>query len=172
MVWVVALTGRLPRQLSGWSLFACLLEEKTISISRSYQDADDHVVDPLFATVFTLHALDEARHCKIDSLVSEWLVAPQRNISKWINGKVLGQYYKSYRDQNWGCDGPIRRTVADFPRLRELEADMIEETKRVFIALHYNYVADRSSTPITARNAERYPMLDRAIHRVATPNEP
>ena len=49
---------------------------------------------------------------------------------------------------------------------------MIKESERVFTAQHYNYVTDRSSTPITARNAERYEMLDRAIHRVATPNDP
>ena len=171
VVWLVTMTGRLPRLLSGWSLMAGLLEETTITISRSYQEANDDV-DPLFATVFTLHALDEARHCKIDTLITEWLIPPQRKVLKWINGKVLGLYYESYRDQGWGYGGPVRQTVADFPRLRGLEADMIKESKRVFAAKNYNYVTDRTSTPITARNAERYEMLDRALHRVATPNEP
>ena len=89
VVGMVTITGWLPRLLSGGSLLAGLLEEKTINISHRYQEANDDV-DPLFATVFTLHALDEARHCKIDSLITEWLIPPQRKLWKWINGKVLG----------------------------------------------------------------------------------
>lgn len=164
--WMAAAAGRLPRLLSCWALFACSLEEQTIPISRAYKEAADSV-DPLFANIFTLHALDEARHCKLDTLIAEWLIAPQSAVPKWINGKVLSALYKAYHDSGWGCDGPIRQLTADFPELEGQENEMIAATKRARSGYHIQHLTDRSATPLTARNAERYEMLDRAIRSVA-----
>lgn len=164
--WMAATASRLPRLLSGWALFAGSLEEQTIPISRSYKEAGDSV-DPLFANIFTLHSLDEARHCKLDSLIAEWLIAPQAAVPKWINGKVLATLYKAYHDTGWGCDAPICQLIADFPQLKDRESDMITATKHARSGHHIQHMLDASLHPLTARNAKRYKMLDRAIRGVA-----
>ena len=88
---------------------------------------------------------------------------------KWFNGTILGLLYKRYIDPSWGSAGPIRQIVVDFPEIRELETRMIKESQRINSIQNDRYATDRSSTPIAARNAERYEMLDRAISRVAKP---
>ena len=164
--WMAAAASRLPRLLSSWALFAGSLEEQTIPISSAYKEAADSV-DPLFANIFILHALDEARHCKLDALIAEWLIRPQSAVPKWINGQVLGALYTAYHDNGWGCDGPIHQLVADFPELKAREGEMIEATKHARSGYHIQHLTDYSAMPLTARNAERYKMLDRAIRRVA-----
>ena len=143
VAWILAMAGRMPRLLSCWALFSGLLEEKTITISRMYQQANEDV-DPLFATIFTLHALDEARHCKFDSLIAEWLIGPQRTLPKWFNGTILGLLYKRYIDPSWGSAGPIRQIVVDFPEIRELETRMIKESQRINSIQNDRYATDRS----------------------------
>ncbi len=166
VVWMAATATRFPRLLASWALFAGTCEERTIPISRGYKEAGDSV-DPLFANVFTLHALDEARHCKLDSQIAEWLIAPQRRLPKWVNGTVLGLLSQAYLDPGWGSDTPIRYLVADFPVLDDREAEMIEATERARSGHYLQHLLDRSLHPLTVRNVERYPMLDRAIRRVA-----
>ncbi len=166
VVWMVATAARVPRLLASWALFAGTMEEQTIPISRGYKQASDSV-DPLFANVFTLHALDEARHCKIDFLIAEWLITSQRRLPKWVNGTVLVLLSQAYLDPGWGCDTPIRHLVADFPVLGDRETEMVEATKRARSGYYLQHLLDRSLHPLTVRNAERYPMLDRAIRRVA-----
>ena len=158
--------ARYPRLLSRWTLFVGAFEEQTITLSRLYKEPDA-VVDALFIKVFTLHAQDEARHCKLGSLMADWLISPQKGLARWMNGKFLEQLFVVYHDTHWGCATPVRQLVNDFPALVEQCERMIEATQTARSGHHILRLMDRSVTPLTARNAERYGMLDRAIRRVA-----
>ena len=87
-----------------------------------------------------------------------------------MNGTVLGLLNQAYLDPGWGSDTPVRHLVADFPDLGDLETEMIEATKRARSSHYLQHLLDRSLHPLTVRNAERYPMLDRALRRIAGPN--
>ncbi len=163
---IVGAMTRLPRLLSGWGLFTGALEEQTILISRRYRDGNKDI-DPVFASVYILHAQDEARHCKLDSMIAEWLITGQHGWAKRINAKVLGIAFQAYYSIGWGLDRPIRRLVADFPDLRDREAGMIRQAMGARSATYTDSLLDRSTSPITSRNAERYEMLDRAVRRLA-----
>ncbi len=56
---------------------------------------------------------------------------------------------------------------ANFPVLGDRETEMITATKRARSGHYLQHLLDRSLHPLTVRNIERYPMLDRAIRRVA-----
>jgi len=167
--WKVSfLTGvmvRLPRLLSSWVLLIGTLEEQTVTISQSYRNSNTDI-DPLFAEIFALHAQDEGRHCKLDSMNAEWLINGQSGWAKRVNAKFLDLAFRAYHDVSWGCDRPIRQLVADFADLRDREAGMIEQTMAARSGAHIKRFMDGSCSPITARNAERYEMLDRAIRRL------
>lgn len=163
---LIGVMARLPRLLSAWGLFAGTLEEQTILISRRYRDGNEDI-DPVFASVYILHAQDEARHCKLDSMIADWLMTGQHGWAEQVNAKVLGIAFQAYYSVDWGYDRPIRRLVADFPDLRDREAGMIRQAMSARSATYTDSLLDRSTSPITTRNAERYEMLDRAIRRLA-----
>ena len=129
---LTALAARLPRSLSGWGLLSGVIEETTLLISRSYTEAGDDA-DPVFAWVHMLHAQDEARHCVIGSLIAEWLIDAQRGWVKRANATVFDLMFQAYYDPGWGYDRPIRRLVADFPDLRDREAETIGQAMRALL---------------------------------------
>jgi hypothetical protein len=163
---VTGVMVRLPRLLSSWVLLIGTLEEQTVMISQVYRNSNTDV-DPLFAEVYALHAQDEGRHCKLDSMNAEWLIAPQSGWAERVNGKFLDLAFQAYHDVGWGCDRPIRQLVADFADLRDREAAMIDQTMAARTgASAGRCFSDQALSPITARNVERYAMLDRAIRHL------
>lgn len=159
-----AVVAAFPRLLSSWVLLVGALEEHTITLSQLYKQADERV-DPVFATVYALHALDEARHCQLDSLVADWLVARQRGLARRINARMLDLAFTVYFDPEWGYDPPIRFLVADFPELGDREPEMIRAAQEARTSDLAGSLVDRAIAPITARNAERYPMLGESLRR-------
>ena len=163
---LTALAARLPRLLSGWVLLSGAIEETTLLISRSYKETGDDA-DPLFARVHTLHAQDEARHCVIDTLVAEWLIGGQRGWAKRANATVFDLMFQAYYDPGWGYDRPIRRLVADFPDLRDREAETIGQAMRACSEKVIESWFSPAMSPITSQNAKRFDMLGRAIRNLS-----
>ncbi len=157
-----ALAARLPRLLCGWVLLVGVLEELTILISRTYKESNDGI-DPLFATIYTLHAQDEARHCRQDSLIADWLLVDQGAMAKGINASTLRLAFTAYYDAGWGYDQPVRQVAADFSDVGAWETELLEEAKTSCSAAFNGRLTDRTMLPITSRNAERYDMLGDVI---------
>ena len=163
---LIALMARLPRLLSGWVLFSGVLEEHTIAISRCYKEAGAEV-DPLFARVYGLHAIDEARHCKLDTLIAEWLIDRQDGWEKRVNEKLFSLAFHAYYDPDWGYDRLVGQLVADFPALGGAKAEIIRKTINARSQAAAELWFNQSVSPITLRNARNYKMLDRAIRRLS-----
>ena len=155
---LTALAARLPRSLSGWGLLSGVIEETTLLISRSYTEAGDDA-DPVFARVHMLHAQDEARHCVIGSLIAEWLIDAQRGWVKRANATVFDLMFQAYYDPGWGYDRPIRRLVADFPDLRDREAETIGQAMRACSDKVIECWFSPAMSPITSQNAKHFDML-------------
>lgn len=162
---VTAAINAMPRLLSSWVLFAGAIEENTILTSQCYRQAGAGV-DPLFAEVYMLHAQDEARHCKIDVLLAEWLIADQKGWAKRLNAKVLELVFRTYFDPSWGFDRPIKQLTADFPELRAREDALIRRSQEARPPASAKVLVDSGIAPITAKNAERYGMLAEAVNRL------
>ena len=126
---LTGLMGRLPRLLSCWVLLTGALEEQTITVSERYKEAGEGVCS-LFSSVYLLHAQDEARHCKLDALISEWLAGGQGGVLERVNAWALGFTSRAYFNVAWGCDKPIRYLVSDFPDLRGRERDLIAQARQ------------------------------------------
>lgn len=161
-----AMAARMPRFLSAWALLVGALEEQTITISRTYKASGDGV-DPIFATVYTLHAQDESRHCRQDSLIADWLVVNLDGLARRLNATILEHLFAAYCDVNWGYDNPVRQLAADFPDLKARATVLIEAAMANRGETYARGMLDRSVSPITSRNAERYPMLEQALRKVA-----
>ena len=163
---VTALMTAFPRLLSSWCLLICVLEENTITFAQLYRQAGDKV-DRLFAEVYALHAQDEGRHCKLDALFCEWLLAGGAGWRRWINARLLTQAFAAYFDTGWGLDAPIRHLVADFPELRVREPALLRRTLETRSPVLAQQLIDRGNAPISSRMAEKFGMLADAIRRVA-----
>ncbi|HLF58642.1 MAG TPA: diiron oxygenase [Alphaproteobacteria bacterium] len=165
---VTAAINLAPRTLSGWVLFAGAIEENTILTSQCYRQAGDKV-DRLFAEVYMLHAQDEARHCKFDALLAEWLIADQTGWRKHVNAKVLELIFITYFDPSWGFDRPIQQLAADFPELRGRELAMIRRSQEAHAPATASILIDGAVAPLTSKNAERYDILAAAVrHLIST----
>ena len=165
---LVAAMARFPTLLTGWCLFVGALEEQTITIARLYRDAETDV-DPLFARVHTLHAQDEARHCQYDSLIADGLIRNRDSPAEGLAGAILAAAFRAYYDVDWGFVGPIRQLVIDFPDLRPQASSLVAAAVAARTGAYEERLLDAQTAPITKRNAERYPMLARAIHGLALP---
>ena len=163
-VFFLGLTNKLPRVLSSWSLFIATLEEATIPISRMYKGADE-TCDPIFTEFYTRHALDEARHCKVDSIIADWLIGDQPQYLKSINGWILKSLMQAYFDPNWGTDSLIDQLVKDCPELKSLRMQISAANKNIREGDYANFYFSKHLSPLTARNAEKHPILDNAIRQ-------
>ena len=168
---LAGLMARLPRMLAGWTLLVGALEETTLAISQRYKQAGASV-DALFASVFTLHALDEARHCRLDSMIAEWLIGGQRGWPERINSKVLEAAFRAYFDVGWGYDTLIGQLVAEFPDLGQRRAELVGQATEARSGAYTDRLFHPSVAPITSRNAERYEMLAGAIRRLEETRKP
>lgn len=122
-----AAISRWPRRLSCWVLLTSALESLTISVARRYREAGA-AVDPLFASMHLLHAQDEARHCRLDAIMAEWLLGGGSRAAA-LNGRLFGWLRGAYYSVGWGCDKPIDRLIADFPALKPARAGLIAEAR-------------------------------------------
>jgi hypothetical protein len=155
---------RCPRLLCSWLLVAGYFEERSIFVSREYGKAGDRV-DPVFAKVYALHAQDEARHCALDRLLADRLVAGQGPLASRLNGWFLAQVMTAYHDPRWGFDAPIRALVRDHPEL-ETQLPALLDDALIARGLEYQRgLFAPSAVPMTDRNRTRYAMLDSAIRR-------
>lgn len=168
---VAALMTALPKLLSSWALFMGAVEESTITTSQCYRQAGD-TVDRLFADVFMLHAQDEARHCKLDSVVAEWLVSSQTGWRKRVNARMLDLAFQTYFDPSWGFNTSIKQLVADFPELRASEKAMIRRAQEARAPSTARILVDGDIAPITARNVERFDMLRDAVDHLLARSRP
>lgn len=162
---IARIMALLPRLLSSWMLFVGTLEEQTITISQKYREKAE-TVDPLFAEVYMLHAQDEARHCKLDTILAECFVARQTGWRKRVNAFALGLAFQNYFGTDWGYEAPIERLVVDFPELTAQESMLVKRAGDSRSPEFAKILIDGELAPITAKNAERFEMLERAVHRL------
>jgi hypothetical protein len=162
LAFTVRLAERFPRLLSSWVLFGNFFEERSIALYRAYEKAGDRM-DPLFCRVHALHAQDEARHCNVDRLVAEWLLAGQGKAASRVNGWFLGQTMRMYHDPRWGFDAPVRALVRDYPDLGGDLQMLLRDAVTARGADYLGNLFDRAVVPITDRNRRRFPILDSAI---------
>lgn len=159
---LIGVLTRFPRRFPALILFVTGLEEHTIQISRRYKEAEVACDGP-FSRTFTLHAVDEARHCMIDTLFADWLFdsLPPR----WyrLNSYLLKRLFKVYYDLSWGHQPILDRLVQDFPELRPRYATLLKETLAARGAGFVDHLFDPRNAPLTAKKAEVYPMLRKAI---------
>ena len=64
---LVAMAARFPVKVSFWAAATEAFEQYTIKLGQSFHRDED--VDPLFREIFVAHARDEARHCRLDTLI-------------------------------------------------------------------------------------------------------
>jgi hypothetical protein len=166
--YLTAAMARMPTFLGEWSLFVGALEEQTITIAHLYRDAGDDV-DPLFSRVHALHAQDEARHCQYDALIADGLVSNEDTLATGVGGAFLAALFRAYYDVEWGFAGPIRRLVIDFPELQPRSRELLAVAAQARHATYGERLLDPATAPITVRNAERFPVLGRAIRRLSRP---
>lgn len=159
------LIAGLPRLLSGWVLFLAGIEESTITTSQCYRQAGD-TVDPVFTELHVLHAQDEARHCKLDALIAEWLISNQTGWKQRINARMLDFTFQSYFDPDWGYTVPVERLAADFPELAARKGAMLARTREAMTPSLVKFAAEGEAAPITASNAKKFDMLETAIEHV------
>ncbi|MCI0749830.1 MAG: diiron oxygenase [Nevskiales bacterium] len=162
--WMLFATA-FPRRLPGWVMFINVLEEHTLLTGRRYQKSTD--CDPLFIRAHVLHAQDEARHCRIGTLLCDTWIAPLRPLARAASAYLLRTLFLSYYDTAWGHDRPVDYLIRDFPELAprrsHLIAAVVDGRDRAFC----RHLFSVESSPGTARLARRYPMLARAIASVA-----
>jgi P-aminobenzoate N-oxygenase AurF len=162
-----ALIAGLPRLLSGWVLFLAGIEESTITTSQCYRQAGE-AVDRVFTDLHVLHAQDEARHCKLDALIAEWLISRQTGWKQRVNAKMLDFTFQSYFDPRWGYTVPVERLVSDFPELGAREDAMLARTQEAMTPSLVKFAAEGEAAPITASNAKKFDMLETAIEHLFT----
>jgi len=134
---MVALAARFPVRLSFWAPVIEAFEQYALKIGQSFHR--DETVDPLFREVFLTHARDEARHCRLDVLIGQWLQAEAGPAGDKLNRRLLPLFERAYRSVEWGLDSALRELVRGHP-----------ETAADFSALLAEAKALRRSTPLPA----------------------
>ena len=161
---VASLMASLPRLLSSWVLFLGVIEEQTIMTAQRYRQGGEKI-DAVFSQVHQLHAQDEARHCKLDSIIAEWLISEQVWWQQKLNALALTLAFRTFFDSSWGCDKPIQKLVEDFPDLAKVRSKLVESAKEAWSPEEFGRkIMDRDVAPITSENSRKFGMLADAIH--------
>ena len=134
---MAAMAARYPVYLSFWAPVIESFEQYSLKVGQSFHR--DESVDPLFREVFVTHARDEARHCRLDSLLGTWLRTEAGSMWNAVNARLLPMFDSAYRSVEWGLDGPIRDLARSHP-----------ETADRFPALLAEAKALRRATPLPA----------------------
>jgi P-aminobenzoate N-oxygenase AurF len=119
------LASQFPTAFAFWTTVIQAFEEYAVKIGQTYKR--DRNVDRLFKDVFVAHAQDEARHCRYDDLLTDWL-RPSGATSSF-HTRVADLFQSRYRSLGWGIDGPIRELVQVHPDLAGNVHVMIAEAK-------------------------------------------
>ena len=141
------ITAYLPSLLSCWISLAHIFEMFTVSIGQEYRKADSGTGDTIeqtFLRAFVLHAQDEARHCKLDALLEEWLVHDRSRARTRVNERLFNLAVKIYYDVNWGCDRPIRQLVKDFSELRDHKERLLADARLARLQQYGDKLAGKS----------------------------
>lgn len=123
---LAALAGRFPLTLKFWSDVIIPLEEKAIRIGQVYMR--DECVDAIFKEAFINHARDEARHCRLDNLFSQWLHSIGNRGTLWLNKRLAPTFERMYYSNSWGLNGPIDEMVQAFPELASQRENLLAQT--------------------------------------------
>jgi hypothetical protein len=162
---LAAAMARWPEGLASWILVINFLEEHTLVLSRAYAEVPERA-DPLFAEVYRLHALDEARHCRLDGLIAEWLLPRLSPGAERWNGRLLALLFPAY--QAGAVHGPLLdRLTARFPELVPRQGELARATADHLGTAHLRRLLSREVTPITHRHQERFPFFHAALAGLA-----
>ena len=134
---LVAMAAQFPVKMSFWAGATEAFEQYTIKLGQSFHRDED--VDPLFREIFVTHARDEARHCRLDTLIESWLRAEGGRLWNAVNGRLLSTFDAAYRSVDWGLDGPLRDLAHRHPEISSRVPDLLAEAKAL-----------RRSTPLPA----------------------
>jgi hypothetical protein len=123
---MMAMCARFPVQLSFWASASEAFEQYTIKLGQSFHR--DEGVDRLFREGFVTHARDEARHCRLDTLLGDWL---RLEGAQWhaVNRRLLSAFDASYRSVDWGFDGPLRELARRHPETADKIPSLLAEAK-------------------------------------------
>jgi hypothetical protein len=125
-----ALTGlaRLyPTRVTFWSTVIEDFEQQTIRICQVYHR--DQGVDRLFREIMVTHARDEARHCRFDALIANWLQSQAGPIRNAFNKKLISAFAEAYRSVDWGLDGALHELARLHPETAEKIPALLAEAK-------------------------------------------
>lgn len=163
----VAAATLLPRRLPAWILFIGVAEEHTILISRAYGRDPD--CDPAFSAAFRAHAIDEARHCRMDDLLADWLTAALRPVQQQLSDRLLGQLFRRYYDVRWGTDRPVLHLAREFGLSPALRQRLLDDAQLGRGPEFRSHLFDQHNAPISFRKAQRHRGLAAAINSVCAP---
>ena len=124
---LAGLSRRYPMTFSFWAAVIEDFEQQTLKICKDYHR--DESIDPLFREVFLAHARDEARHCRFDVLLAQWLDAEANAVTRELNRRLLKSFISTYRSVEWGIDGPLRDLVCSHPELADGFPALLAEAK-------------------------------------------
>ena len=136
---MVAMAARFPVALSFWAEAIGAFEQYALEIGKSCHQ--DEGVDPLFREVFVTHARDEARHCRLDTLIGSWLQGEAGALWNAVNGRLLPLFLGAYRSVHWGLEGPLRELARTHPETSEKVPALLAEARAL-----------RRSPPVSARS--------------------
>ena len=130
------------------------------------KDSDEDL-DNLFRDVYTRHAIDEARHCSLDTLIARLLLDQLPGWLRALNARLLHQMFRGYFDVRWGYEEVLQQLVSDFPELHDRYAEMVRQTRAARGTDYFRELFSRAWSPLTNRNAKRYAMLAHTIERLS-----
>jgi len=121
------LAQRYPTKLTFWAPVIEGFEKHALKIAQEYHR--DETADPLFREVFVTHARDEARHCRFDALIANWLQAGSGMVSNAVNRKLLAAFNATYRSVEWGLDGALHDLARSHPEIADKLPQLLAEAK-------------------------------------------
>jgi hypothetical protein len=124
---LAALAQHYPTRLTFWAIVIEGFELQTIRICQDYHR--DKSVDPLFREILVAHARDEARHCRLDTLIAHWLQSEAGAAWNAFNQRLVSTFLASYRSVNWGLDGPLRELARHHPETAGKIPSLLAEAK-------------------------------------------
>lgn len=124
---LAALAARFPVAFAFWTSVIQEFEEYAVKVGQTYKR--DRTVDPLFQDAFVSHAQDEARHCRLDGLLTAWL-RPGGPMNSF-HEQVADVFQSRYRSVSWGLDGPIRELADVHPEVADKVNGMIAEAEAI-----------------------------------------
>jgi len=166
MMRYVKLMVTFPQLFSSWVLMLGAFEEHTLVLNRLYKQ-DENSLDPLFSKVNFYHAIDEARHCSLDEILAKWLLEDQKGLSKIVNAIFLKKSLEYYYGA-WGHDAPINQLVQDFPELQAVQITLLNDAVSQRGEKYNSHLFEKTTTPITYKNLQRYPMFQNAVNALVS----